>query len=252
MTDKDLVQRLYERLLVALAGEDDGASIVTVGDIYQRLIPYRSVRSEVGVMELATYEHALLRLLSGERGLVRIEVSATEELRRELDSPNPILGVYRDYADVPATLDAESSRDRESRQGENIAGGQDPMDPVAADAPMPSEPPGVPIADSTMSPIDVPGPALMESRVTAEAASSSADLRASRDTTVSEMAAVDPSPESPALDCQGCGKDLPDVEGLRFCPFCGWGRDRAPCGQCGTKVEFDWNFCIRCGASVSS
>jgi RNA polymerase subunit RPABC4/transcription elongation factor Spt4 len=103
----DALDRLYRRLVEARehasAGEPLGA--ISLGEIYQQLVPYRLVRSELGYAELREYEHALLRLLSGERGYVTLEAEeAAEEFRRELGSPNPILGVYRDYAAIGAVL----------------------------------------------------------------------------------------------------------------------------------------------------
>lgn len=95
----DLLPRLHQRLLQAL--ERAPQTPLTVGDLYQQVIPYRTVRTELGVWELAQYEHALLRLLAGEGGHLEVaDAEAREELRRELQSPNPILGVYRDYAAV--------------------------------------------------------------------------------------------------------------------------------------------------------
>ena len=61
----DPLDRLYRRIADVLLREPSTA--VTVGDIYQHLVPYRTVRAELGFGELAEYEHALLRLLSGER-----------------------------------------------------------------------------------------------------------------------------------------------------------------------------------------
>lgn len=101
----DLVDRLFDRLRAAIAADAAGAAPPTVADVYQRLIPYRAVRGELGILALAEYEHALMRLLSGERGLLVVaSESARDELARELASPNPIVGVYRDYAALPVTL----------------------------------------------------------------------------------------------------------------------------------------------------
>ncbi|HEU0051781.1 MAG TPA: zinc ribbon domain-containing protein [Longimicrobium sp.] len=99
----DALDRLYRRVAdVLLQLPDAGA---TVGDIYQHLVPYRLVRGELAFGELAEYEHALLRLLSGERDYVVVErPEVQEEFRRELRTPNPILGVYRDYAEVGVYL----------------------------------------------------------------------------------------------------------------------------------------------------
>lgn len=99
----DALDRLYGRVVESLTHiprQMEGVP-VTIGELYQSVAPYRAVRAELGFAELAGYEHALLRFLSGERGYVSIEQpNVQDELRREMASPNPILGVYRDYAEV--------------------------------------------------------------------------------------------------------------------------------------------------------
>lgn len=95
----DALDRLYRRVAVALT-RDPGRAL-TIGDLYREVVPYRLIRSELGFGELAEYEHALLRLLSGEREYLEMDrADVMEEFRRELQAPNPILGIYRDYADV--------------------------------------------------------------------------------------------------------------------------------------------------------
>jgi len=98
----DLVERLYRRLVEAVSAwppADTGA--LTIADLYQHLIPYRAVRGELGVLELAEYEDALLRLLVGEGGFVHVlDEDVQREIAQELGARNPILGIYRDYAAV--------------------------------------------------------------------------------------------------------------------------------------------------------
>ena len=108
----DIVDLLYHQLTRAIERGYPGAPerAPTIGDIYQHLIPYRSVRGELGIWELAEYEHALLRLLAGEHGHLAVErPEVREELVRELASPNPILGIYRDYAPVHVRVGAVSA-----------------------------------------------------------------------------------------------------------------------------------------------
>ena len=78
----DLVDRLHRRLQDEVFRRGTGRSF-TIAELYQHLIPYRGVRGDLGVLELAEYEHALLRLLSGERDLLRV---ADETVRRELSA----------------------------------------------------------------------------------------------------------------------------------------------------------------------
>jgi hypothetical protein len=103
MTQEDLarVDRLYGRLAEALerTRRMPFDAPVTVAEIYQELVPYRVVRSEVGFDMNADYEHALLQLLSGEDQRVRMDPPhAVEEIRRELRGTNPNLSIYREYA----------------------------------------------------------------------------------------------------------------------------------------------------------
>jgi hypothetical protein len=99
--------RLYHRLLRALDLETGGEPrSVTIAEIYQHLVPYRAVRTDLGFGELPEYEHALLRMLAGGRHPLRVEHDQVrEELQRELRSNHPILGIYRDYAAVKVRVD---------------------------------------------------------------------------------------------------------------------------------------------------
>jgi hypothetical protein len=102
-TSMDALDRLYRRVADVLLQQPDAG--VTVGDLYQHLVPYRLVRGELGFGELAEYEHALLRLLSGERDYLVVEQpEVQEEFQRELRTTNPILGIYRDHAEVGVYL----------------------------------------------------------------------------------------------------------------------------------------------------
>jgi hypothetical protein len=97
----DTVHRLYDRLAKALrrSRREGFTAPVTVAEIYQELVPYRSVREELGFAMNADYEHVLLRLLAGEGEWLRLEPAAARDvIVRELKSPNPNVSVYREYA----------------------------------------------------------------------------------------------------------------------------------------------------------
>jgi hypothetical protein len=103
------VERLHEHLTRALerTRSEPFAAPVTVAEIYQELIPYRSVRSEVGFSMNADYEHALLRLLAGDAALAELDpVEARERIQRELDSTNPDVSLYREFAACEVWLKA--------------------------------------------------------------------------------------------------------------------------------------------------
>jgi hypothetical protein len=101
IVDDGLVERLLAALSDALrrTRKDPFGTPVTVAEIYQDLVPYRSVRTALGFQMNADYEHTVLRLLAGEGDLARLEPQeAREELRSELDMPNPNVGLFRKFA----------------------------------------------------------------------------------------------------------------------------------------------------------
>jgi hypothetical protein len=110
MTD-EIVTRLYRALVEELFRRDHPEDRpVKVSALYQDLVPYQDVRSTLDVELNADYEHALLRLLSGERDLLRLEpAEAREELRREVEAPYPFVGLFRKFSasDVWVKMPAE-------------------------------------------------------------------------------------------------------------------------------------------------
>jgi hypothetical protein len=96
-----LVEQLHACLAEAVrqSRPEPFVSPVTVAEIYQDLVPYRTVRSRLGFEMNADYEHTLLRLLAGEGEYARLEPKeAREELRAELATPNPNVGLFRKFA----------------------------------------------------------------------------------------------------------------------------------------------------------
>lgn len=146
----DVIDAIYQRLEEAI--EQDGPlDTITVGDLYQQLVPYRAVRADLGLWELAQYEHALLRLLSGERGYLHLEdETARHEIARELSSPNPILGVYRDYASVRLRVGAREDLPILSASpavSQSASVSPPPPPPAPAPAPAPDSAPVTPAAE---------------------------------------------------------------------------------------------------------
>lgn len=216
----DLVDSLYARLREAVDQEPGGAgaAALTVADVYQRFVPYRAVRGELSILELAEYEHALVRLLSGERGYVETDAEVQAELQREISSPNPILGVYRDYAGAPVRLVAgppTSAAPRRHRTPDVTEEAPPPLPPRR-----PARPPtaGTSGVDET-SPLPGSGRPPLPQR----------------------------SGVTPFDACVRCGEPLPDEADLRFCPACGADQREAPCARCGAPLKSEWNFCVRCG-----
>lgn len=100
--DMDRLEHIHASLAQALVRSRGGEAFgnpVTVAEIYQDLVPYRAVRTQLGFDMNADYEHTLLRLLAGEGDLARLDPpEAREELQDELGAPNPNVGLFRKFA----------------------------------------------------------------------------------------------------------------------------------------------------------
>jgi hypothetical protein len=235
-----MVVQLHRALVDALIMSDkhNEYAPVTVAEIYQDLIPYRSVRM-LGFAMNADYEHALLQLLAGEHGLAQIEPPEVREaLQDELNSPNPNVGIYRNYAacDVIVTVPDEV---------------QVVVPAVAPPRPEPPKPgPAAPAK---------PSAAQLEAAFSGEAAAALDALRETLSrpapTPTTPRAETPPSPAprpqtaaATATSCGSCKRALPANKPARFCPYCGADQKARRCAGCGEKLEEGWKFCIACGS----
>jgi hypothetical protein len=230
MTDA-LLTRLHAALATALVerGHDDFRRPIRVLDIYKDLIPYSVVRAPLGLALNADYEHALLRLLSGEGGLIRLEpAAARDELRREAESQNPRTALYRKFAHSPVLVTASGRGPGGSAAGRVQA------------TPKPERP----AAETVSFPFDPPE---------REAPPAGAPDRAPRGSERASSGAERPTPEAaeePSFagqPCAFCPETLPDDPRVRFCPYCGADQGLLPCERCGAVLERGWRYCISCG-----
>jgi hypothetical protein len=242
---------------------------VTVAEIYQDLVPYRVVRGLLGVEMNADYEHALLRLLAGEEERVRLEpAEARDELRAELDSPNPNVALYRKFAACDVWV-------REPRAGSGDV-------TVAGAALRPAVPPA---AEPGRSQDPHPTATAAGARPAALRSSDDAPAAASREVELADPAAPAPVPATsgaaaagtprppgaersggaerapaagretasrtaPAGGCAFCNEPLPGGRSVRYCPRCGGNQQERPCASCGEALDRRWSFCIACGVAT--
>jgi hypothetical protein len=254
----DPLERLHALLLAAVRrrGGEPQRAPVTVAEIYQDLVPYRSVRGALGLEMNADYEHTVLRLLSGEAGLARIEpAAAREQMQHELESPNPNVALYRKFAGCDVWLaPAPGGAEPPAWVLEHLAG-------TAESAPAaPEPPPEAPPAPAASGVDDVAAPAQPVTAVTTGAERAPTQKEHAQPMTsnpagpagVAPEAAVPPQPEprpvaAVAAHCAFCDSELPGQRRVRFCPFCGQDQSRRPCAVCGEALHLDWLYCIACG-----
>ncbi|HEX2693522.1 MAG TPA: zinc ribbon domain-containing protein [Gemmatimonadaceae bacterium] len=102
----DDLDRLFQRLVHNIRnGHIEYLSVpFTVQELYDTLVPYRHYRRDLGIDTNQDYEAAVMRLLSGEKGYIRGDQAMQERLKKEMASPHPDLGSFRDYGDIRISL----------------------------------------------------------------------------------------------------------------------------------------------------
>ena len=257
------VERLHMALAAALREHRPKpfSAPVTVAEISQDLVPYRSVRSSVGFEMNADYEHALLQLLAGVGGHARIEPErAGEEMREELKSPNPNVGLFRKFAACEVWV------------SEPLLVEQD-GDQTDAFAPEPTRPEDEPIearvAEAAATEPETTGASpkrYMAPSLWRPSSESDEDAAADPAPTIAREPAAGtarvPRPRGiappvgqpeirPDFDprCGFCDSALPGGRIVRFCPHCGADQALRPCASCGEPLDSTWGFCIACGAA---
>lgn len=214
MTTSDLAGRLFVALVseIRTRWPEYLHSRFTVAEIYQNLIPWRSHRNTMDIATSAEYEQALLRLLAGEGDYLALESQAArEEIQAELEARFPNTGLYRDFAAVGVRLNPSRLPGRDGGPGHGEAAASNVPD---------QEEPGVAEREPDAA-----------AAVTAPAAAGTQ------------------AGDGPAVGrvCSGCDQELPDIEGVRFCPFCGQDARIVACSGCGMRVEAEWSYCVGCG-----
>jgi hypothetical protein len=284
----DVLRRFHRALVREIQASNPEllSSPFSVAEIYQNLVPYRTHRDEIGVEMNADYEHALLRLLAGESDFLTIESrTARQEIREELESPNPNTTLYRDFAAADVRLNpdkidealmwdpgrSETWQSGPLNEGEDSEPASETGVPVgeAQGAEDPGEEHGMNEEEGVgeVGEATEPAPAdeVEEEVVThlvAEVDSEDLPVDLSEeegswpggeeDSVMSSAEEMDVKEGFPPASCAWCREALPQRTGVNFCPFCGCSVHLVPCPECGEELELNWRFCIACGTEVSS
>lgn len=221
----DPLDLVFRRLVLAAQAADALARPIDIGEIIETLVPYAAARRD-GLDTHDDYLHAVMRLAAGERDLAFGDDLMQDDLRNELASSNPDVGVIRTYLNAKLRLSTQAV------QGV-LAGDTDidlrPPTPTA-------EPP------SAGAP---PSPAPREGAAGPAGDATGAEPRPA------------PRVSTPALPtdtedqtCPYCAQELPTGRVVRFCPHCGINLRIRRCPGCSAEIESEWKFCVTCGRSA--
>lgn len=213
----DELDRLFTLLVTALAHETRVAVPFPAADIYERLVPYRSNRSRLNVATHQDYEMAVLRLLAGERGYVRLEPdNVREAMRTEAHSVNPDPAYFRSFPDAQVMVNGQAA--------ERVLLADRAYAPPPLAAP---DAPGEEV-DEIAPQHFVPPTAFQAARPTPP-----------------------PGDGPTANQCEYCGGVLPAKRDAHFCPHCGQPQEgQLKCPGCGSDVDVGWAYCLTCGRAT--
>lgn len=215
----DELDRLFELLVEVLAKDARLAVPFPAAEVYERLVPYRSKRSQLRVATHQDYEMTVLRLLAGERNYVRIDPDDVREaMQREVTAVNPDTAFFRNFPEALVMINRMAA-ERHLRGDQMYA---PPVPESAAEAAVAEAPDDeTPIDYTSENPIPHPTFELEESA------------------------------ESTSAQCPYCGGVLPAGRKVNFCPHCGQPPSgELKCPACGAEVDVGWAYCIGCGRST--
>ncbi len=218
---------------------------IPVGDVLDRILPYRVARRTLGIDVSEDYEALVLRLIAEEQGLTAVTPpEAGEMARTTLAAKLPDLDVLKLLRSAAITLTDEAierldgvlpmptSHD-ESKWAPVVPSDDDAEDEFTED-------------DASVAPRSSDIIPLPVSSALAEA--------------VAEAAAMSgPPPEflttvafSPPLEerCWSCAEPLPSHRQVKFCPYCGADQRQPTCHGCSAPVERRWKHCPECGIAL--
>lgn len=237
MTDF-LVRRLRE-------ADRDADAAFTVAELRRALLPYPRCREALGLTSKAEYDVTLLRLLDGDGLVVSDDPELDADVERELDSPEPALGILDDHAATVLRPGPRLERELTSppEDGEVRAGEEEATAAPERDVPAePAAPDREPSGEA-----EAPG---------ANGSAPGADERTGRQAPSAEAEdTVAEAPPAEAADaaaepggCPACDGDLPEADGVRYCPHCGEDVQAPRCGDCGGELAAGWRYCPFCGS----
>ncbi len=216
----DELDRLFERLVQVLAREARLAVPFPAGEVFERLVPYRSNRSQLKVASHQDYEMTVLRLLAGERGYARLEPDDVREaMQREIAAVNPDTAFFRNFPDARVMINRMAAE--RFLRGDRAYAPQAPQpetddteaeEPVSWTGENPVPPPPFPSAPFVLAEqTDGPAPG----------------------------------------QCPYCGGSVPTDRKVNFCPHCGQPPSgELKCPACGSEVDVGWVYCVSCGRAT--
>lgn len=227
----DALDLLFRRLVVTANAANALARVLDIGEILDKLVPYKAARRDGALETHEDYLHTMMRLVAGERDYVFADDLLQDDLRNELKSPNPDLGVLRTYLNAGVRLSTEAVQ--------RVLAGDTNIDIR----------PSTPIASAVVQEA-LAAPA---TPVAAGAPLAPAPVAATaKPATASTTTATPATPaDTEFAGCPYCNGALPAARAAKYCPHCGINLTVRRCPGCSSEIESEWKFCVTCGRSAA-
>ena len=261
----------FARLLVErLTATKEGVHHpVSLDQIRETLLPYRTHRNALDLSSIEDYETVLLRLAAEERGFVKtLPPAAAERCRKELAIASPDLSLLDEVGEATVQIGAASLA---RIMAEDAVEAMSTRAPVREYALVEENDVERPISNDVMAPPATVIPSQAPKRPAAPR--EEIERKPSRKPpappaekpkepparTAKGPAAQPPrTPEAPmpvstpaASDtCRHCRNPVPTGRQVVFCPWCGQRLIPFTCERCQTELDSEWRHCITCGAPV--
>jgi double zinc ribbon protein len=262
----DALDRTFKHLLQTIQARYPAYLVqpFEVSELYQNILPYRHHRRELGLETNQDYELVLLQLLSGARDYLVVNDEMRERLARELASPNPDPGAFREFSTAQIALspaavrrfqsgavsDAEvalagagsiANSDANPRPSSRVSAAATTT--AARSSSTAATAPSLAAQPAPRRPSAAPAPAVSAAIATPRATTAAAPPVARPTQTMVPLAGE---------PCRYCNGALPTGRRITFCPHCGQNLTVVNCLACGTELELGWKFCTTCGRPVTA
>ncbi len=229
MTDLERFAAVLLAEWQATSGRGDAP--LGVDDVLERVLPYKLARRVLGIEASEDYEALVLRLISGEGGLLQAEPGEAGDIARTVMA-----------AKVPDLEVLERLRGATLRFTDEAIGRLEGVRPLP-----PAAPARGPEAETAASPA---AERVIPIRRPSEPAVSTA--------TPPPPGNPSPPPEfltgvaftPPSGSCWSCSAALPEGRTVNFCVECGADQRQPQCNACGAAVERQWKHCPECGGML--
>lgn len=242
----DTLDLLFRRLVLAARASGALERPVTVGEVLDSFVPYAAARRDGQLDSHDDYLHGLMRLVSGERSLLFGDDLMQDDLKAELNSPNPDLTVVRTYTHTKLRVSTEGIArvlagdiDIDLRAPTPLKPGPraQPLTPKRGPTPSAGAVNTRPTTPATAEPMTGPrsaGP-LLDAFSGGNAGRNLLDAGGASPT------------DTVDLGCPYCAQALPAGRTFKYCPSCGMNLLMRRCPGCSSELEPGWKFCVTCG-----